>query len=44
MLAAGMTAEEIIDSNLATAHNEYPEFFGEISMLYIDCTVNGKPI
>jgi len=43
-LAAGLSAEEIIDNNLATAHQEFPEFFGEITMLYIDCKVNGKPI
>lgn len=43
-LAAGMSAQEIIDSNLAAAHNEFPEFFGEICMLYIDVKVNGTPI
>ena len=39
-----MSAEEIIDGNLAAAHQEFPEFFGEISMLYIDAKVNGHPI
>jgi len=34
----------MIDKNYATAQEQFPEFFGSITMLYIDVEVNKTPI
>ena len=46
--AQEMIAEEIrkqqINSNMENAMEYLPESFGEVTMLYIDCRVNGHPL
>ena len=34
----------MVAKNYATAQEQFPEFFGQICMLYIDVTVNKTPI
>ena len=39
-----MIKKEMVNKNYQTAQDEFPEFFGHISMLYVDVLVNKKPI
>lgn len=43
-----MIEEEIrrkmVDENYEMAQENFPEFFGQITMLYINCKVNGQEI
>lgn len=34
----------MINKNFETAKEQFPEFFGNITMLYVDVKVNGNPI
>lgn len=34
----------LVKSNYDTAQEQFPEFFGQICMLYVDVCVNKKPI
>jgi len=48
MEAQRMIAQEIerqnIDSNMEAAMEYHPESFGQVTMLYIECKVNGHPV
>lgn len=43
-LIAEQIKKDMIDKNYATAQEQFPEFFGSITMLYIDVEVNKTPI
>ena len=34
----------LIQQNYMTAQEQFPEFFGQITMLYVDVKVNKRPI
>lgn len=34
----------LIQKNYMTAQEQFPEFFGQITMLYVDVKVNKRPI
>ena len=34
----------MIEANMSNAMEEHPEFFAQVTMLYVDVKVNGNPV
>ena len=39
-----MIRKEMVNQNYLTAQEQFPEFFGQITMLYVNVKVNKHPI
>lgn len=39
-----MIRKEMVNNNYLTAQEQFPEFFGQITMIYVDVKVNKHPI